>query len=612
MWCAATHNGRKGHDYPYTEGMGKWNGPLRDYFLMFNRKTSLFLFVLFLLASGFSRAAGTLTVEVDGVNSEQEQNIRGMLSIQQLHEKEVASRSRLRFLHSKAKAEIRKALQPFGLYRPEIDAQLTEVDDAWLARYQVNPGEVLPIGVVDIQLLGESQDDQAFQKLLQDSPLQVGSALVHSEYETFKRQLLSLAAERGYFDAELIQNRVEVDLTRYQAAVIVHFNSGPRFHVGEVSFSPSPLADDFLLRYVPFEAGDPINNSALIDVQTALIDSDYFQQVEVHPLWDQAAGTEVPIRIDVEPNKKTKYRAGLGYGTDTGARAKLGVTKRWVNTRGHQFNAQLLTSEILSNFSTEYVIPGLNPQLDRYVFNASVSDENSDSIDAMNRSVGVSWQQQRGQWQQILALNFQQEEFTFGGETQETEFLIPRIAYNTVSTKDRLNVREGYRLSGQLQGASQTLLSDADFMQARVSGKAIYSLTPKLRVLGRMDAGMTLVDDFNDLPATLRFFAGGDNSVRGYDFQSLGPQDASGTVIGGPHLLVGSVELDYRLKEKWGVAAFVDSGNAFEDADIRLRTGVGVGLRWFSPIGPIRLDLAVPRGGDERGVQLHFSLGADL
>ncbi|MEH6576091.1 MAG: autotransporter assembly complex family protein [Amphritea sp.] len=580
---------------------------------MFKRWASCF-FILLLLASPVSNlmAASSLTVKIDGVSSDQEKNIRGLLRIQQLEGKEIENRSRLRFLHSKADKEIRRALQPFGLYRPDITSLLSEKEQQWTAHYQISPGPVLLIGNLDIQLLGEALQDDKFNQLMTKPSLRSGNPLLHSDYESFKRQFRSLATERGYFQAEFTQHRVEVDLDSYQASITLHFNSGPRFHVGELRITPGPLSSDFIMRYVPFKPGDPINSNALINLQTALIDSDYFQRVEIRPLWDQTEGTEVPILIELEANKRTKYRAGLGYGTDTGARTKLGVTRRWVNNRGHQFKSQLLASEILSSLTAEYSIPGEKPQQDRYAVNLSLSDENSDSIDAFTSSLGVSWQQQRGQWQQILALNYELEEFTFSVDTQNTEFLIPRINFNTVSTNDRLNVRSGYRLSVELLGASDVLLSDADFLQARFNGKVIHSLTPKLRVLGRVETGLTHIDDFNTLPATLRFFAGGDNSVRGYAYQSLGPKDPFGTVIGGPHLLVGSVELDYRIMGNWGIAAFIDSGNAFEGTDINLRTGVGVGLRWFSPIGPVRIDIAAPQDDDESGVRLHFSLGPDL
>jgi translocation and assembly module TamA len=589
--------------------------PRRDWPLILPRGLQLLAVLLILLLQirpVFSQTGPLLVVEIDGVSSQQQQNIRSFLSIQQLQDKTVTSRARLRYLHNQAEAEILKALQPFGLYRARVTPVLTQQKQGWLARYEIDPGPLLPIGQLDIQLQGDALKDEAFARLITASPMRSGAPLVHSEYENLKRQLRSLAAERGYYRAAFSQQEVIVDLSRYAAEIRLSFDSGPRFLVGELRFSPGPLDRDFLQRYVPFKPGEPIQSSALIDLQTTLVDTDYFKRVEVSPLWDQAEDARVPVDINLEPNKRTKYQTGLGYGTDTGVRGKLGMTQRWINSRGHQLNTQLLTSQIRNSLDSRYAIPGENPKLDRYAVHLSLSDENSDSIDAQNYTLGVSWQTQRAQWEQLLVLDWAEETFTFGEQTQTSQFLIPQLNLTRVKAKNRLDIREGQRLSLQLRGASNALLSDTDFAQILVGAKQVFSLTPKLRLLGRLDAGLTLIDDFDQLPATLRFYAGGDTSVRGYDYQSLGLKDDSGAVIGGPHLVVMSAEVDYRIKPTWGVAAFVDSGNAFDDSTLRLNTGVGVGLRWFSAIGPVRLDLGFPQDGDERDFRVHFSLGPDL
>ncbi|MBN1008600.1 autotransporter assembly complex protein TamA [Amphritea pacifica] len=571
--------------------------------------------ILLLLLSSLSLQimAGNLSITIEGVNSVQEVNIRSMLSIEQFNNKEVTNPSRLRYLHSQADSEIRTALQPFGFYRPQIKSQLNKTDQDWVARYSITPGKPVLISKLDIQLNGDASNDKTFKQLLANSPLRQGEPLIHSQYEQLKKQLSSLAVERGYYQATLTRHRVEVNLSDYSATIMLYFDSGPRFNIGEISFAPNPFDDDYLRSYASFSSGDPVQNSSLIDLQSALIDTDYFQRVEVRPLWNEMSDTEVPVYVDLQANKRTKYHLGLGYGTDTGARAKLGMTKRWVNRQGHQFHTQLLTSEIITNLSAEYSIPGKNPRQDRYSILFSLLDENSDSVETRSYSIGVSRQKQLGSWQQVMALNYQQEESTFSGETDTSYFLIPQINYSTLSTEDRLHVKNGYSLSAQLRGSSKAMISTEDFVQTRLSGKGIYSFTDKFRLLTRAEAGTTWVDNFDALPASLRFFAGGDNSVRGYDYKSLGPRNDSGDVIGGRNLLVGSLEVDYRFKENWGVAAFIDSGNAFNDTRLSLHTGTGIGLRWFSPVGPVRFDLAVPQdNGDDNSIHLHFNLGTDL
>lgn len=553
-----------------------------------------------------------LSIEIRGVDKAQEQNARAMLSISALDGKDVSSASRLRYLHRKVEAEIAKAMQPFGYYTIAVEAELDETEQGWRAVYDVTLGEPVLIDSVDIQLIGDAQSDEAFAQVLAKHPLSSGQPLLHSQYEALKQALSSLAAERGYFQAGFDEHRVEVDRDARTAAVILHFNSGPRFTVGDIHFSETPLATSFLERFIPFEQGSGIDSGKLFALQTALTDSDYFQRVEVKPLWQDAEGAAVPIQVYLEPRKQHYYQAGFGFGTDTGARVKLGVTRRWVNQYGHQLSGELLASQIRNDFSAQYTIPGEIPQKDRYVLELGYNDEHSDSIDAESTYIGASWHQQRDDWQIIMATRFQQETATFDGVEEDTQFLIPRLSVTQVQAGDRLNVKQGFRLNAQVSGASKALLSDTDFVQLRLSAKAVHSFTERWRVLGRVDSGITWVDDFRKLPASVRFFAGGDNSIRGFGFESIGPTGRNGDVVGAPHLLTGSLETDYRFKPDWAVAAFIDAGDAFEDNAMQMNVGVGVGLRWFSPIGPVRLDLAVPQTGDEHDLRIHFTLGADL
>ncbi len=570
--------------------------------------------MLFIFCALLTRlaSADTLKIEIKAANSEQEQNIRGTLSISSLDGKEFSSISRVRYLHKKATAEIKKALEPFGFYQTQIESSLTESNGQWLAKYQVDPGTPIQISQLDLQVDGEALSDKAFTKLLDKTPVREGSVLIHSDYETFKRQLMSLSAERGYHKAEFTEHRIDIDLIRYEAKVVLHFDSGPRYVVSAVNFTGSPLREELLSRYATFKAGDSIETSSLIDLQTSLMDSDYFKQVEVRPRWDSAQDGTVPVDVTLEPQAQTKYTAGLGYGTDTGARTKFGLTRRWVNTRGHQFSSELLASEVTNSLTAEYSIPGENPRKDRYAFNLSFEDENSNTVTSQTNAIGASWQKQYDRWQLISAIDYQEEAFELDGVSQQSRFLIPRVSANTFTGKSRLSVKQGYRLSAQLSGASASLLSDTDFIQLSVGGKYIHSLNEKWRVMGRVDAGMTWAGDFNLLPASQRFFAGGDNSVRGYEYESLGPVGSDGDVIGGANLLVASIETDYRLTKDWGIALFMDMGNAFDDIDMELKTGVGVGVRWFLPIGPVRLDLAIPQDNSASDFQIHFSLGADL
>ncbi|WP_083637692.1 autotransporter assembly complex protein TamA [Neptunomonas phycophila] len=577
------------------------------------RSRVIVCFLVGLWAFTSNASAAKLDVVIQGVEGKVADNVKAFLTIESLNGETFTSESRVRYLNRKAEDEIRTALQPFGYYSPIITSELKDGPDVWVATYSIVPGNPIPYGKVDIAIDGAAAEDVVFKRLLASTPVKPGNPLIHSEYEGLKSQILSLAAERGYHEGEVTKSQVLVKIDSYTADVQLHFASGPRYSIGQVNFSDSPISEKLLTRYLPFEEGQAVKTSELVDLQTNLLDSDYFSRVEVRPLWSDASNQQVPIDIILEPQKRTRYEAGGGYGTDTGARVRLGVTRRWVNSLGHQLSGDVQLSQITNSASLEYAIPGQNPMTERYTINLNYEDEHSDTVDSESLSIGVSEQWQWKQWQMVTSLQYEEETYTLDGETDSSTLLYPLFSASTVSTGNRLNVKNGYRLSGQIIGGADSVLSDTNFVQVQASGKVIHSLTDQIRVLARVEAGITAADDFDKIPASHRFYAGGDTSVRGYSYQSLGPKGDDGDVVGGPNLLVGSLETDYRFTgSDWGVAAFIDMGNAYEDADLSLKTGVGFGVRWFSPIGPIRLDLGFPQNNSDDRFRIHFTLGADL
>jgi translocation and assembly module TamA len=173
---------------------------------------------------------------------------------------------------------------------------------------------------------------------------------------------------------------------------------------------------------------------------------------------------------------------------------------------------------------------------------------------------------------------------------------------------------EGHRSNVQTRGAVEGIVSDTSFLQLYGNTKWVSGLWSGGRLLTRAEAGATLIDSLDSLPASVRYFAGGDTSVRGYAYNSLGPTDSLGGVVGGENLLVGSIEIDQKIAADWSMAVFVDSGNAYDAiADFDPATGVGIGIRWFSPLGPIRFDVAVPLESDAPDAyRIHITLGPDL
>ncbi|MGB5442846.1 MAG: autotransporter assembly complex family protein [Gammaproteobacteria bacterium] len=571
----------------------------------------VFLLLLFTCAGSVAHGAGIVVV-IEGLEGELLENVRNNLSIEQYKDEAALTRSWVWRLHSKAVEEIHSALKPYGYYRPVVKKALLRIDDGWKATYKIDPGEVVSIGFADVQLTGEAQADKAFLKLLKEQRLTAGAPLDQVRYEKLKSSLQKLALERGYFDATFLQHEIRLDLEAYEANIMLHFDSGPRYQLGAVTFQPNPLSVDFLSRYVRFRQGDAYSTTAVLGLQDALNGSDYFSSVDVIPRQEKAEGLQVPIEVSLVSNKRNKYAVGAGYGTDTGVRVSAGFERRRVNRRGHRLAAGLQLSQIKNSLSANYLIPLQDPRTEQLAFSAGYFDSDTEDITSKTTTLGLSRSGTRWGLNETLGLKFQREDFSVGDEDGSSLLLMPEASWLWVRADNRTYTTRGARLQFSLRGAAEQLLSDVSFLQAHVQAKFIQKVFGSSRIILRGDAAISFAPDFQELPASVRFFAGGDQSVRGYAFESLGPEDADGNVAGGKHLLVGSAEYEQHIRDKWSAAVFMDTGNAFDDFSDSLNTGAGVGVRWRSPIGLIRVDVASALSSSGNPLRLHLVIGPDL
>lgn len=342
-------------------------------------RTPLFLFAY--LVSIPVLAEASVDIEISGINKRLEDNVRLFLSIEQQKDHDLITEGRLRRLHQKAPQEITMALQPFGYYRPLVESFLEKLKSGdWLARYTINPGEAIPIGSFKFEISEEIGKDIAFAELLKNLPLRKGQKFNHLEYENFKASLVRLASERGYFDARFDRHRVEIDLDAYEARIDLSYQGGPRYRYGDIQLEQNVIDAKLLKRFIPFETGSYYTMSDMIDLQQALNDSDYFRTVEVSPGKTIADSEEIPVSILLTPNKRNRYSLGLGYGTDTGARAKFGWQIPRVNPQGHRFNLETRFSEIGYSLITNYRVPVLNPRTDQIVYSAGEVNENTSTL----------------------------------------------------------------------------------------------------------------------------------------------------------------------------------------------------------------------------------------
>jgi translocation and assembly module TamA len=566
--------------------------------------------IVFLWLYCFSIQAATIEVRITGIDDVLTRNVLANLSLYQQREASYLTEGRINWLYAQAEDEIRIALQPLGYYQPKMTSSLSYVENRWLANFQVNAGVPVTVKEREIRVSGDASNDDYFNKAITKMPLAPGAIARHDEYEQIKKSLLRIASQRGYFDAKFVKHEMKIDVLSSTAILNIHLDSGSRYRFGEVTFNQVTLSDEFLNQYVPFVYGDPYDASKILELQKILSDSDYFTNVVVQPQTQQAETGHIPVSVQLSMRSRTKYTLGIGYGTDTGPRGSAGLERRYVNTRGHGFKSSLSASELVNRFSAEYTIPLGRPQSDRLVSRLEWSDETTDTSTSETSVFSISREQPSYDWRRTQSLTYQEDRFQVGNDSGHSRLLMPSIGYSRIFSDHPITPTKGRRLRVELRGAVEGIISDTSFLQLRASGKWIFPIA-KGRLLLRADLGTSWIDEFSELPPSVRFFTGGDWSVRGFDYNTLGPKDSSGKVKGGKHLVVGSVEYDHLVAEKWRAAVFYDTGNAIDHFNDSLEQSAGFGIRWKSPVGWVRVDLAHPLASNENW-RVHFTIGPDL
>ena len=557
-----------------------------------------------------AQAADPVTVRLIGLPPPLEKNVLAMLTMARKTADD--NKDAIDLAAARAPEEIRTALQPFGYYRPRISASVTRQKQQWVAEYRIDPGPPIHLSRVEVTLVGEANQEPEMRALVEKFPLKPGDVLDHVLYERGRDALEAQAAEMGFFDARMVARQVRVDLKSYQAQVAVEMDSGKRYRFGDLSFTQTPLAKEMMERFAQFNPDEPYRASAVLDMQRRLLNSGYFSQADIVPRREQARDGRMPLDIDLSMVPQNRVDLGGGYGTDTGPRVSLGYRNRYLNSYGHTFQASAKLSLIWNQIDAIYAIPLEDPERDQLAFTGKLGLEDTVAGRAKVIRGGIRHGTTRWDLREILSIDYLRETFNVGYGNQTTDLLIPSVNYTWLSSDDAIFPHQGVRVDTNLAGSLEGAGSQVSFARLRMFGKGVYSLNDENRLIFRGQIGEMITSDFDRMPITERFYAGGAPTVRGYRLFEISPVNELGNRTGGRHLGVASVEYDRALFGDWGMAAFSDVGYVGNDFNGPIRTGVGLGARWRSPVGPLRLDVGVPLSKALDPVQVYLILGPDL
>lgn len=569
------------------------------------------LLLLALLPIVPARAA--IEIVIPTVTEPVRNNIHQFLSLTRYAERDDVTQETISRLQRRIVAETREALQPLGYYEPDVTYEVAQLDGGWRVTIHVTPGRPVRLSDVSVTAVGAGEHDRAIREVIDAQDLKPGLRLNHGTYEHVKATLLRAAKNQGYLDARLTKNDLVIDRTERRANANIELDTGERYSYGEIAIAQDALTEDSMRRLLRMKQGDPYTLDSLLRTQYVLDDSQYFSLVSIESGSVDRETRTVPITVSADPNRKHRFGTSLGYGTDTEVRGKFTWDNRRVNADGHRFKLELLGSSIIKQLSARYVVPVMDVALEKLEFTATVVDEELGDTQSRRSEIGSGLTQAMGRWQRLLFVRLSNETTTeVNGDDRTDFYLIPGISYATLPSYIVGGKPRPYRLYAELRGSPSTLGSDASFIQLRLQGERIFDFAERWHLNLRAELGATQVDEALGLPASQRFFAGGERSVRGFGLNELSPQQA-GKSIGGKHVASGSIELVRDLPRNFGVAAFYDIGNAFDDfADPMLEYSVGLGVRYSIAVASFGVDVAQPLSEPGRNPRLHLYISTQF
>ena len=593
-----------------------------------------------LLVSPLARA--NITVVIHGVAGPLRANVLAYLSFERYRNSARLSADTIERLENRVESEVTSALQPFGYYQPTVRLDVRQTGPGnWRVALDIQPGPPVKLAAVDIRLTGPGALDPLFTRITARVPFHRGERLDQVAYERFKGALLQTAATYGYLDARLTRHQLLVDPQAHTARIELTLTTGARYRFGTTRITQHVIRTDLARRYLRYRQGDPFDLTQVLRTQFALDDTGYFSNLEVQPGTPEPGTHTVPVNIEAGPGRRNVYSVAGGYGTDTGARGILSWQDRRMNAEGHRLSIDVEASRLVKySLQTRYVIPIGDPATENLTFSGSVEQRQLAAVDARTMSFGPRLTRVAGRWQIVYFVDGVHATGSVGGNIcPAQQFGAAGACLNPVSAissvvnnmlvpgMDISSVPKGYfgepifehGVFVELRGSHGSLGSGSNFLQLHVELERVFNFAPGWHLLLRNEFGATAASNFQKMPPVMRFFAGGEGSVRGFEYNSLSPVqtfyaagrfNVGGTTYGcagqgcplqpvqagGKDVITGTVEIDRDLPRKFGLAVFFDYGNAFNSFHTYrlLQYGAGLGFRVRLPVLTLGIDVGQP------------------
>ncbi len=510
-----------------------------------------------------------------------------------------------------------EAVQVYGYYHPQIKITLDDPQDLQnpLVHVEVKCGDPVIIENLDVDY---GIDDEVLEEIRQkekaDKVLS-GEVFNHVNYENFKSDVLSTLLSRGYIKAKIAVNEVYIYKEENRADIKIAISPGKRHRISSITYSGFEESHNEARKLNHIKEGDFYDTQRIAELSQDLYQSGYFQMADVNIDDKTDSDDSVPMTINLARRPNTILDVGIGFSTDEGPRFQFTEKNPWINDYGHNFNSTGKISAKNTFVRGNYVIPRENPINDFYQI--SPRYEHKDNNDTLYDSFVISGHyitRIHGAWDKDIFLEYGYDDFVQGDNKGWSSLLMPGVTLSRTHIQKSADPAWGYRVSATVKASLEEIISRERIIYTDVVLKALMSPTVDSRLLLRFEQGAIFFGSMNIIPPRLRFFSGGDNTIRGYGFEQIAPKDSTGRLQGGRFMTVGSAELQLPVMESMRLATFVDMGLVTNDyaKDRDIKVGTGLGIRYISPVGPIRLDLGVGIKEKHIPVRIHFGIGPGL
>jgi len=602
--------------------MAIWKRSLGNNRLLPPLLASLILTGILLPAILAAAAENTIPYEVVIKGVDDEELLKGMKDISDaigLKDNPPASVSLLRRRAERDREQFMRMLRAMGYYNSEVEFEVDMADGAARVVFQVAPGPAYLLKSFKMNLGDQIQirkEDFPSQEKLGLDP---GAPFKAEQFLAAEKKILENLRMRGFPFPKTSERKVVVDHADHSVTADLRIDPGPAARFGEVDVRGLESTSEIIVRRkIPWKEGDRFNEVLMELLHKDLVELGLFSTIAVTHGESLDEEGRVPVHVAVKERKYKSVGAGISYRSDE----KLGINFSWENRNfmggGERLGIVSTFSDLTYAAEGSFRKPSFFREDQALTISSRLAEDKPDAYTSRNLTNSALVVRDITKALKVGGgLGFKQAQIVQLGEREDFSLVSLPLQLSWDRSDDLLDPTKGGRLGLQFAPFADLFDEDLQFSKARMTYGHYFRVlhSPSTVVAGRVTMGMLNGAERLEIPADERFYGGGGGSVRGYAYQTLGPR-VGDTPTGGKSLFELSLETRVRVTERIGLAFFLDGGNAFEDitpsSEEELFWGAGVGVRYFTPIGPFRFDIAMPldrRDGLDDSFQIYISLG---